>query len=76
MIFIAKIKRFPIGTDEQRYKRFIELFFSTYEFVLGLHYKGYSKTKSKDIRKHILQEISTFFMLFYWFQKAENLIII
>ncbi|AHB41386.1 hypothetical protein P148_SR1C00001G0595 [candidate division SR1 bacterium RAAC1_SR1_1] len=72
-VFSAKIKNFPYTSKEDNYNRFIEVFFSFYEFIFQQTGKKPDKATFARIKKNLLSKVEIFFFLFYSYQKYNKL---
>lgn len=72
-VFSAKVKNFPYQTKEENYNWFIEVFFNFYEFIFQQTGKKPDKATFTKIKKKLLSKVEVFFLLFYSYQKYNNL---
>ncbi|MBU1758183.1 hypothetical protein KKG31_03345 [Patescibacteria group bacterium] len=71
-IFTARIKVFPSADKEEKYNWFIKTFFYFYEFVFSQTGKKIGPKELASIKKELLNEIDTFFLLFINYQKLNE----
>lgn len=72
-LFSAKIKIFPFDNKQENYNRFIEIFFSFYEFIFQQTGKIIDKKEFEKIKKELVNNVEIFFFLFYSYEKFNTL---
>ena len=72
-IFSAKIKIFPFKNKQDNYNRFIQIFFSFYEFIFQQTGKSINKEVLENIKKDLLNKTELFFFLFYSYQRFNTI---
>ncbi|MCF7835398.1 hypothetical protein K9M48_05150 [Candidatus Gracilibacteria bacterium] len=73
-VFLARIKKFPQKTEQEKYNRFIDTFLSFYKFVLEQTGKNIDQKAYSQIKKSLLGQIDLFFLLFHYYQNINGLL--
>lgn len=73
-VFLARIKKFPQKTEQEKYNRFIDTFLSFYKFVLEQTWKNIDQKAYSQIKKSLLWQIDLFFLLFHYYQNINWLL--
>lgn len=77
-VFSARIKQFPYqNNDKKNYAWFLDVFFSFYSLTLRRSQKewDFNKEVFLELKKHLLQEIHVFFMLYRVYSRLQTVLI-
>ena len=72
-VFVGRLRIFPEGTQQERYQRFIDLFFEFYLLVARQQGTQIDEQIFAQLKKDLLLEVQVFFFLFYFYQKINAL---
>ena len=63
-VFVSKIKTFPIGSRNENYNWFVDVFFDLYGIMCKNTFKKYDPSVLAEIKKDILASSDVFFVIF------------
>lgn len=72
--FSSRIKVFPSEVEQEKYNRFIEVFFDFYQITFQQLNTKISKADFQKVKKGLLHQTSFFFLLFHFYQKLNTLL--
>jgi len=72
-VFLARIKVFPYSDKQKNYNRFVDTFFNFYKMVFAQSWQKIDPKIFEEIKKKLLWEVNTFFLLFEHYKLFNNL---